>query len=1154
MVKSFCVIAGLIGQVWSHWLRNGSVLSLALLSGCLAAGAAPAQFNRDIRPILSENCFACHGPDNGSRKAGLRLDTKEGTFERTPKHEPAVVPGKLDKSELWRRITAIDPDDVMPPPKSHKTLKPEQKELFKQWILAGASWQGHWAYIKPERPAVPGTSGSVVSGSVISRSGPASTGSLITESLITSRARNPIDAFVLAKLQSKGLRPAPEADRRTLARRLSLDLNGLPPTPEVVEAFVNDRSSDAYEKLVKQFMNSPRWGEHRARYWLDAARYADTHGLHFDNYREMWPYRDWVIKAFNTNMRFNQFTIEQLAGDLLPDPTDDQEVATGFQRCNITTNEGGTIEEENLANYANDRVTTTGWVFLGTTMNCCACHDHKFDPFTTRDFYSMAAFYRNTKQSGFDKNIRESDLFRVVPQTDSDRARWKTLPGELEVAKKARDTQAVEAEAAFTNWLASVEPERKDIQIPGEYFRAPLNEGSGANATGRLDGTSLKLAGPTELDWTTNSGPLGLSPLLTKEHSLIVGDAGDFEANEAVSFGAWVLVPKDFKGEGAVLARMGGEEEKYRGWELALREDDFAVQMIHHSSNNKMEARSTGKAVKRGEWQHLFVTYDGSGRTGGVKLFVNGVEVNANRENNRLEGGIRSPFPLRIGRRERNNQLNNVAVQDVRIHRRRLSSTEVRAIAAAPRVKELLVKLRQEPAKATADVPEGASSKPADNSETAADDTAKAEQAKAQSEKAKAAAERAAAKTKADREAAREALRDYFLVTQHHGWPQAQEKLATLESEQALIRGRSPVTLVQSEKRDSEPMANILFRGQYDKPKDRVGAATPAVLHTLATNAPKNRLGLAQWIVSPGNPLTARVTVNRFWQEVFGIGLVKNAEDFGTTSEPPANQDLLDWLAVELIESGWDVKHLFELIVTSSTYRQSAEVTPEKLEKDPQNRLLSRGPRFRMDAEMVRDYALAASGLLVEKVGGPSVKPYQPDGVWEAVAMPESNTREYRRDQGDALYRRSLYTFWKRAAPPATMDIFNAPSREVCAVRRERTNTPLQALATLNDPQFVEAARCLAELALTRRRGREDEALNEMALRLLARPLTSKEKSVIKRTHAEMHAFYGNQSEAAKELLSVGESKVSEEIPAPELAAMTMVANQLMNLDEVLNK
>jgi len=1116
-----------------------SLAVLLVLPGVTRAAESPIRFNRDIRPIFADNCLACHGPDNNARKAGLRLDTRDGLFEKSPKRDPAVVPGSLTKSELWRRVTATDPDDVMPPPDSHKELKPEQKEKLKQWILAGAPWQGHWAFIKPERPSVPGKALNVER-------------SKFSVQRSKFPIRNPIDAFVLAKLQSKGLKPNRDADRRTLARRLSLDLTGLPPKPEVVEAFVKDKSPDYYQKLVRQLMASPAWGEHRARYWLDAARYADTHGLHFDNYREMWPYRDWVIKAFNTNVRFNQFTIEQLAGDLLPNATDDQEVATGFQRCNMTTNEGGTIEDENLANYANDRVSTLGWVFLGATLNCCACHDHKFDPFTQKDFYSMAAFFRNTKQTGFDKNIRESDLFRVVPQTESDRARWRALPGEIESAQKAREQRALEAGVLFTNWLANLKPETpgREIKLPGEVLRLPLNEGSGINVNGRLAGMEKTFAGPAKLEWTTNSGPFGAAPIFAKDANILLGDAGDFEASEAFSAGAWVLVPKDFKGEGAVLAKMGGDEEKYRGWDLLVRDDELAVQMVNRWSNIAMETKSTGNAVKRGEWQHIFFTYDGIGRTKGIKLFVNGVEASVNRDNNRLEGSIRSPFPLRIGKREKNHPLNNVAVQDVRVIRGRLSSAEVRALAAAPRLKELLAQMNEELPKPAVVVTNVTLTNTVATAEVSAEEKAKAEKAeKERVEKEKT----AIAKAKARRDSAHDALKDYFLMTQHEDWQQANAKLAGLELEQQTIRGRSPVTLVQQEKMDSEPMAQVLFRGQYDKPKDKVGAAPPGVLHAMPANAPKNRLGLAQWMVSPENPLTARVTVNRFWQEVFGVGLVKSADDFGITGETPVNQELLDWLAVEFVESGWDVKRLFELMITSSTYRQSAETTPEKLEKDPQNRLLSRGPRFRMDAEMIRDYALASSGLLVEKVGGPSVKPYQPDGVWEAVAMPESNTRFYQRDSGENLYRRSLYTFLKRAAPPATMDIFNAPSREVCAVRRERTNTPLQALATLNDPQFVEAARHLAEFALTQRR-KDEEALQVMAERLLSRPLTTKELAIVKSMLKETQSFYEKQPDSARQLLAIGESKASDQLPAPRLAAMAMVANQLMNLDEALNK
>jgi mono/diheme cytochrome c family protein len=1082
----------------SHGVWTAAVVASGMLATATSASAAESRirYNRDVRPILADNCFACHGPDANHRKAGLRLDTKEGFFEKTPKHEPTVVPGNLAKSELWLRITTTNLDDKMPPEDSHKSLKPEQIETLRKWILAGAPWEGHWAFIKPERPPVPIVKGLKAGG-------------------------NPIDAFVFAKLQEKGLKPNKEADKRTLARRVYLDITGLPPKPEEVKAFLNDKSPDAYEKLVKRLLASPRYGEHRARYWLDAARYADTHGLHFDNYREMWPYRDWVIKAFNSNQRFNQFTIDQIAGDLLPNPTDDQETATGFQRCTMTTNEGGTIEDENLANYANDRVSTVGWVYLGMTMNCAACHDHKFDPITQKDFYSMAAFFRNTKQTGFDKNWSESDLYRVMPQTEMERARWRNLPSEIEVARKARDAQAREAAVAFTNWLveAKVETLPKDLNLPGEYLRVPLNDFVGGNATGKLEGQAKEFTARGAFALT--NGMFGTAPIITKSNSFLLGDVADFERGEPFSIGAWVFLPKGFKGEGSVVAKMAPEEEKYRGWDFFVKDDEFGMYFVNRWSPVAMKVSSAGKSVKQGVWQHLFVTYDGTGRAPGVRLYVNGVEAKADRDANRLEGSIRTPHPARIGRRQKGAELNNVAVQDVRIYRQRVSSTEVRALATAPRVAELLELVNAVVTNVVA-------------TNVATTNVATTNVALAKT-------------------ASRDALRDYFLVTQHAGWQQAHAKLSGLEHEQHTIRGRSPVTLVQVEKTNSMPMAQVLFRGEYDKPKDKVTGAVPGFLHRMPEGAPTNRLGLAQWLVSPENPLTTRVTVNRFWQEVFGTGLVKTAEDFGITGDGPVNQALLDWLAVEFQESGWDVKRLIELMVTSATYRQSAETTPEKLEKDPANRLLSRGPRFRLDAEALRDAALASSGLLVEKIGGPSVKPYQPEGIWEAVAMPESNTRFYARDSGEALYRRSLYTFWKRAAPPATMDIFNAPSREVCSVRRERTNTPLQALATLNDPQFVEAAKHLAQVALANGR-KEEDALQAMAESVLSRPLTSKELSIVKGTLKEAQSFYSKDTEAAKQLLAVGESKASDKIPAPQLAAMTMVANQLMNLDEALTK
>jgi hypothetical protein len=1077
-------VSNILLIITSNFQMSGNYLWLVVLGLLLPGGqqdlnASSIDFNRDIRPILTENCLACHGQDPGTREAGLRLDTQEGLFESRGSRPAAVVPKHLDSSELWKRVNATDPDEIMPPPDSGKVLKPEEKELLAQWIREGAHWQQHWAFSQIERPAVPAVSHP------------------------DFPIRNPIDAFVLERLSMEGLSPAPEADWRTLARRLSLDLTGLPPEPEAVEAFLQDQTWRAYERYAGRLMDSPHWGEHRARYWLDAARYADTHGLHFDNYREIWPYRDWVIDAFNQNMPFDQFTMEQIAGDLLEDPTDDQLVATGFHRSNITTNEGGTIEEENLAIYANDRVTTTSWVWLGLTANCASCHDHKFDPITMEDFYSMAAFFRNTTQSGLDRNLPEGDLWMLVVKDPKEKERWEALPGEIESAKQAREETQDSAAEALAHWLenATAADVIRAPEFPQEYLRLPLNEGNGSRITARLEAKAVRFDGPEELEWRQD-GPLGPAPVLTPERTFDLGDLGDFDAREPFSFGAWVRVPEKHEADGAIIARMAGAEDGHRGWDLMLSRDGrFVVHLVRRWNSNAMRVRTREPAVTPGKWQHVFVVYEGASRAGGVKIFVDGIEAQVNRDFDRLTGSIRNSLPLRLGRREEGSLLEGVAVQDVRIYPRRLDPFEVRALAAAPRVGAILAKTEEERAE----------------SET-------------------------------------EDLEAYFQATRHPGWQEATGHLLALEMEKTAIRMRNPVTHIQREKEDSEPTAHILIRGEYHLLGEKVGAGAIKALHPMPEDAPRNRLGLAQWLMARENPLTARVTVNRFWQELFGTGIVETSDDFGLMGAQPVNQPLLDWLAVEFIESGWDIKHLFTLMITSSAYRQSVAVTPDKLEKDPANHYLSRGPRFRMDAEMIRDYALAASGLLAPRIGGPSVKPYQPEGVWEAVAMPESNTRFYERDEGEALYRRSLYTFWKRAAPPASMDVLNAPGRETCTVRRELTNTPLQALVTLNDTQFVEAARVLAMNALEQSNGCQDSAINYMAARILARPFQKAEWQLVEETLSDMRAHYQEHPEEAGALIEVGEFPVSDAHCQIELASWTLVANQLLNLDEVLNK
>jgi len=1056
-------------------LKTVRRISLVLGSGLVLAASPDLQFNRDVRLLLSENCLACHGPDPGSRKAGLRLDTRESLFGQTKGEGPVVVPGKPEQSALWKRLVHTDPDELMPPPESHKELKAEQKELIRRWILEGAAWQPHWSFLKPERPAAPQGSG-----------------------------RTPIDAFVSAKLAAKGLTMNPEADRRTLARRVALDLTGLPPLPGEVEAFVKDTSPDAYERWVDRLLDSPRWGEHRGRYWLDAARYADTHGLHFDNYREMWPYRDWVIAAFNRNQPFDRFVVEQIAGDLLPDPTQDQLVATGFHRCNMTTNEGGTIEEENLVGYANDRVSTTGWVFLGLTTNCSACHDHKFDPFTQRDFYSMAAFFRNTQQSGFDGNVKDGANASMVVVTDPvDADRWAALLGQIDAAKKAVDQARSEAGPAMERWIGGLRKPALEsgLELPGQTFRAALASGQTNPIPVTVAGKGIEVptAGPITL---RTNGLFGPAPVFGKDATARVEDVGAFETNQSFSFGGWIRVPADSNATAAVLARMDPPSESYRGWDLWVQGGQFATHIIHKWPDSAIKVATKDSVVRKGQWQHVWMGYDGSGKPSGVSIHVDGVPVPVSIETDKpLTGTIRARAPLTFAQRSGGDHFDGVALQDVRVFSRVLSSTEITALARNP----LLLQVVGKP------VPDW-------NAEV------------------------------------RGVLLETFIQTQSRPVLEAREALARLEAERDGIRRRHPVTHIQREKADSKPMAALLARGQYDKPGERVEANVPAALNPLPEGAPRNRMGLALWLVSPENPLLARVTVNRFWQELFGTGLVKTTEDFGIMGETPVNPELLDWLAVDFRESGWDVKRFFKQVVMSQAYRQDARVTPEKLEKDPQNRLVSRGPRFRMDAEMVRDYALAASGLLVPKVGGASVKPYQPEGVWEAVAMPESNTKRYERDSGDALYRRSLYTFWKRAAPPASMEIFNAPSREVSCTRRERTNTPLQALATLNDPQFIEAARRLAERAWTEASGNPHRAVERVSERLLMRPLTPEEQGMVRRSFDEFSTFYRGHPEAADQLMGIGELRPSGGVPTPDLAALTLVANQLFNLDEVLNK
>lgn len=911
----------------------------------LLSSLAAADFQKDVKPILANYCFHCHGPDTENRKAGLRLDTRAGVVEKV------VTPGDAAKSILWQRVSHAKPALRMPPPYAHKDLSPAQAEVLREWIEAGAPWKKHWSFLAPARPALP------------------------------AGAQHPIDAFIRTRLVKEKLSPAPEADRPRLIRRLSLDLTGLPPTPEQVDAFVRDTKPGAYERAVDRYLASPHWGEHRARYWLDAARYGDTHGLHSDNRREIWPWRDWVIQAFNRNMPFDQFALEQLAGDLLPNATLAQRIATGFHRNHIATGEGGVIPEEVKAIYVKDMVDTTATVFLGLTLGCATCHDHKYDPLSQKDFYRMAAFFNNTTEVTVHGEIAEPEPVLIIPRAEDARRMAHLEPEVLRLRKQwqglLKETKTEDASlAAKRNVLhAQTVP-----VLPEGAFTAQVQ-------CGYLD-----------------------------QHLITLGTG---RLNDL----RWELAIESF----LPVFRLEG---KGISGQLALRGNTFRVPPV---------------SLKETE---ITVTWDGSSSAEGVTLYADGRALALSRLAAR---------PLRD-------------TPDAKFIKRTL---------LYPRALDPL-------------------------------------------------------------DVARSLFTHAALTLAAERHPTEFLALAEAEREYRDIRMRGNVTLVMSEK-EGAAKAHLLKRGQYDQPGEELEAATPAVLSQMRPEWPRNRLGLARWLVDEANPLTARVTVNRFWQELFGTGLVKTSDDFGSTGEPPVHPELLDWLAVEFRESGWDVKKLFRLMVTSATYRQAAVTTEEKRLRDPENRLLSRGSRFRMDAEMLRDTALAASGLLESAVGGESVKPSQPEGVWESVAVLFSNTRFYQPDSGPALRRRSLYTFWKRAAPPPALEILNAPTRETCVVRRERTNTPLQALVTLNDPDFFGAARALAHQAIER----SSRPIDYLSQRLLSRSLTPEETAAAQRALQRLITHYQSHPREAQAISGQ---------PDAQSAAWVMLASQLMNLDEALNK
>ena len=834
------------------------VLLLLSVSTAPVGAADRLAFNRDVRPILFDACISCHGPDSASRQADLRLDRREAAIDAG-----AIVPGDPDASELVRRVMSTDEAEMMPPPETKKTLTTEQKEILTRWIKEGAEYQPHWSLIPPQRPELPAVKD-------------------------TSWVRNPIDHFIRARLEAEGLEPAPQADRRTLARRVSLDLTGLPPTPEMVDGFVTDDSPNAYEKYVDQLLDSPRWGEHRGRYWLDVARYGDTHGIHFDNFREMWSYRDWVIKAFNQNMPFDQFTIENLAGDLLPEPTLEQQIGSGFNRCNITTNEGGAINEEYIVLYARDRTETTAIAWLGLTAGCAVCHDHKFDPLTQREFYSLSAFFNNTTQAAMDGNIKDTPPVVVVPLAE-DRKRWNELAILRGHWEKELADRRQQARGEFDTWHVSAGSAdiESEISQEGLQLSVPLdNAADTINYT--FKGSDQSAAKPSNLEWRPGIDGKQ-SAYLSGGGVLEVPDAGDFDSDQPFTCAAWVKLPAN-DSSGSIVARMD-EKDRFRGWDLWIENRRIGMHFIHAWTENAIKIVMKDQ-LPGDQWAHVTVTYDGSRQAAGFKIYVNGVSQQFNVPFNALSGTTRTKVPFKIGQRDADAPVSGVSVSDVRLYERTLSPLEVTSLGNHT----LFATLAKPPAERTADE--------------------------------------------------LTALYEWWLPARDTKFQGMQKQLDELTSEDAAIRKRGTVAHVMHER--TEPAkAYVLNRGEYDQHLDEVSPGTPEMLPPFPQDLPRNRLGFAKWLLMPNQPLTARVVVNRFWQEVFGTGLVSTAGDFGVTGQLPSHPELLDWLAVEFRESGWDVKKLFKLMVMSAAYQQSSALTPEKLERDPDNRLLARGPRYR---------------------------------------------------------------------------------------------------------------------------------------------------------------------------------------------------------------
>ncbi len=1037
-----------------------------LLAGVIRAddeGRPAPDFNRDVRPILSDRCFKCHGPDEDDRQAGLRLDVRSAATAKDG-GRAAISPGSPETSEVYRRITSADPDERMPPPESKLRLTAEEVDILRRWIEAGAEYDAHWAFRAASDVTPPSPSG-----------------------IPAHWTESAIDRFVYGKIAERNWAPRPEASRERLIRRLSFDLNGLPPTPEEVAAFVADPGPDAYEKLVDRLLASPRYGERMTANWLDVSRYADSYGFQVDRDRFVWPWRDWVIRAFNDNLPFDEFITWQLAGDLLPDASDDQILATLFNRLHSQKTEGGSVPEEFRVEYVADRLHTFGTAFLGLTLECARCHSHKFDPISTKEYYQLFAFFNQIDEAGlyaFFGNSVPTPTLKLA--SDAQKREIARIEEEIRAAEAELEAVAESRRAPFESWL-DVRPDTAPPRglLAHHSFDELLESRKVANLADPAKPVSISR---NELV----PGRHGSAVRLTGDDAVGLG-VGNFPRYQPFSIALW-LRSSDHKERAVIFHRSRAwTDSGSRGYQLLLEDGRPSASLIHFWPGNALRVR-TRAAVEPGRWTHVAMTYDGSSRADGLKIYVDGELAPTDVVRDKLTKNITGTGgdTIAIGERFRDRGFKDGEVDEFYVFEREMTPLEIAQLYDGDRLKAVLQRPRAELAPAE-----------------------------------------------------RSGLFAYFL----HAFDEPfRAKLAVVRSKREArskaVDGLRELMVM----RELVPPRKtfVLERGHYASPTEEVNAGTPAVFPPLGDSdrgGEPNRLDLAKWLTRPDHPLTARVTVNRIWQLFFGSGLVATAEDFGSQGALPSHPALLDWLARRFVESDWDVKALVRTIVLSATYRQDSTADREAYRADPDNRWLARGPRYRLPAEMIRDNALAVSGLLVERIGGAPVKPYEVAVSFKPVA----------RGKGDDLYRRSVYTYWKRTAPAPSMLALDAVKREVCSVKRETTASPLQALVLLNDPQFVEAARVTAE-RVERMGGSVEEKITRLFVLATSRFPAARELEILHRLYDEELAAFQAEPKRAREFRSNGEAPADDTLDPPRVAALGVVASSLLSYDECVIK